>query len=242
MLNKTLLILLCGSFYLASHASIANTSSNAEVHTNLHLGVSQVLTGKAQDVPANLLSPTKYTTFSKNNWSGLVGLAVLKKVYASERYDFNYGVSMFYLFKQPVSGEIFQAGLFNNLGYAYTVQNLPVYLSGKTSIDIPNREQKVVVDVGVGPNIMKVNEYHESRINPATRPDNAFKKNISAEFSTTVGIGLRFNHVLGDAPVECGYRFFYLGASELQIKNMQFMTGLSTGSSYANALACTLVI
>lgn len=242
MLKKTLLILLNSACYLASHAAVANTSFNTDAHTNIHLGVSQVLAGKVQDIPVNTLSPAKYTTNNQSNWSGLVGLAVFKDVYTGEKLTFNYGVSAFYLFKQSVSGEVFQARLFNNLGYGYTVQNLPIYLSGKTSINVPNKEQKVVVDIGVGPNIMKISDYHEWRINPATRPDNAFKQNISAEFSTTVGVGLRFNHVLGDTPVECGYRFFYLGAHELQVKNMQFMTALSTGSSYANALACTLVI
>ena len=56
------------------------------------------------------------------------------------------------------------------------------------------------------------------------------------------GIGLRVNHVLGDIPLECGYRFFYLGQGELNSANSQIPHHLKTGNSYAQGIVCGIAI
>lgn len=242
-MKRTLLVWICfcSCFSIYALPAKINTSKHG-VETDIHLGVSQVLTGKLQNIPVHSVPPARYSTNHQDNWNGLVGFSLLKDVRKLEHFDFNYGLSMFYLFKQSVSGEVFQAGLFNNLGYSYSVQNLPVYLHGKTLFhDIPHLPA-FAIDIGVGPNVMKVSRYTEWRINPTSRLDNAFKQHTSAAFSATAGIALHFANVFDKAPMACGYRFFYLGSGELQPRNLQFLSALSTGSSFANALVCSLVI
>lgn len=55
-------------------------------------------------------------------------------------------------------------------------------------------------------------------------------------FSATVGFGVKMNYVFGPAPLECGYRFFYLGQGKLEASSNQALNTLNTGSVYANAL------
>lgn len=227
--------------YVCSTCALA--SENSRLHANVHLGVSQVLTGKDQNIDIMSVPAARYTVKHDDDWNGLVGLSLFNNINHSEKVMFSYGLSMFYLFKQGVSGEVVQASLFNNLGYGYTVYNFPFYITGKATANLFDKiDAPVYLDAGIGPNIMRSKGYHEWRINPQTRPDNAFSQNTNIDFSATVGVGFHLKNVLGQSPVECGYRFFYLGENRLNIQNNQFLSELSTGSSYANALTCTLIV
>ena len=64
----------------------------------------------------------------------------------------------------------------------------------------------------------------------------------TAAFSAMAGVGIQMNNVFGHAPLECGYRFFYLGQGNFNKLSNQLINTLSTGNSYANALLCTLTI
>ena len=52
----------------------------------------------------------------------------------------------------------------------------------------------------------------------------------------------KFNHLFGERPLECGYRFFYLGQGSFNIINNQVTTALNTGNVYANALVCSVTL
>jgi len=69
-----------------------------------------------------------------------------------------------------------------------------------------------------------------------------FVNKTTTEFSATAGASLNFDHVFGDAPLECGYRFFYLGQGSFNVINDQVKNTLKTGTVYANAVMCSVVI
>jgi len=210
-------------------------------HIAITLGAFKATHGKTQLININELISSNYTLTKHNAWNALFGLSLLRDWKNIDVFPFSYGISGFYLPKTSVSGEIIQANLFNNLGYSYDVSNIPIYAIGKTYISLHSNQQ-IALDIGVGPNVMQINHYHEWRINPMTRPDNAFKSNMLATLSATMGIAYKINNVFGKAPMECGYRFFYLGSGNLKINNNQYTTQLSTGSNYANAITCALII
>ncbi|MGL5743073.1 MAG: hypothetical protein ACRCXC_11330 [Legionella sp.] len=73
-----------------------------------------------------------------------------------------------------------------------------------------------VVDVGIGPNFIQTSHYNEVALTTYTIPDNAFSPKTNTAFAATVGAGIQWNYGVGKIPLECGYRFFYLGQGELQ--------------------------
>lgn len=76
----------------------------------------------------------------------------------------------------------------------------------------------------------------------ATIPDNIFKGNTSVTLGASVGVGIKFDKVklVHNTNLECGYRFFYLGNSDLTKANGQVQNNLSTGNVYANSVLCTI--
>ena len=83
---------------------------------------------------------------------------------------------------------------------------------------------------------------NETSLDGITLPDNAFSSRSNVVFSATAGLGLRLNNAFGQVPLECGYRFFYLGQGNFNSKSNQLMNTLTTGESYANALICSVTI
>ncbi|PJD93034.1 MAG: hypothetical protein CK423_08095 [Legionella sp.] len=65
---------------------------------------------------------------------------------------------------------------------------------------------------------------------------------LVATFSATAGIGMTIDHVFGTAPLEGGYRGFYLGQGRFNKNTNQLLNTLSTGSDYANVLMCAVII
>ena len=59
-------------------------------------------------------------------------------------------------------------------------------------------------------------------------------------FSATAGIGIKLNNVIKTIPLECGYRFFYLGKGHLNTLSDQVLNTLKTGDDYANAIICAV--
>lgn len=100
----------------------------------------------------------------------------------------------------------------------------------------------MTLDVGIGPNFMKTNDFKEASLGSNTLPDTIYSNRTTPTFSATVGAGLRFNQFFGQAPLECGYRFFYLGQGHLNKATNQVNNTLTTGSAYANAVVCSLTI
>jgi hypothetical protein len=151
-------------------------------------------------------------------------------------------VNAFYLGQTSVQGDIVQEHLFTNLAYKYDIQNVPVYAAAKALIYTNNPAYILTVDMGIGPNFLLTSGYKETPLNNYTNLDNAFTGATTTTFSATAGIGLRVNNILGQMPVECGYRFFYLGQGNLAKNNDQLINTLNTGDTYANALVCSVTV
>ncbi len=63
-----------------------------------------------------------------------------------------------------------------------------------------------------------------------TVPDAIFSSHTTTTFTATMGAGIKINHLFGEAPLECGYRFFYLGQGHFNAATSQVLNNLSTGS------------
>jgi hypothetical protein len=211
-------------------------------HLGITGGVARATTGLTQVVKINTTAPSAFTARQQNNWGGLFGLSLLRDYKPINSYLLTFGLSAFYLDKTKVKGEIWQARVFNNLAYRYDVSNIPVYIIGKIRTADFSNKVAVFFDGGIGPNFMDISNYTESQLNLSTRLENAYKGKTNTTLSATVSFGIHINNVIGEAPLEIGYRLFYLGTGKLQIINNQYATRLSTGPSWANALTCSLII
>lgn len=234
---------LCLATGVANAGEIASKSSvlGYGLHANIHVGTFRSTLGGDQQIEINLLPSAGYTATKTGNWNALFGVGLLKN-YTGFEQSFSYGVAAFYLPETSVAGQIYQANLFNNLAYSYNMTSVPIYAIAKKYFHFMKTEQQFVIDAGIGPNILSLSNYNESLNNPMTVPDNAYKSHVNTTFSATAGVSLRLNSLFRNAPIECGYRFFYLGSGMLGIKNDQYLTQLSTGPNYANAATCTVVI
>lgn len=78
---------------------------------------------------------------------------------------------------------------------------------------------------------MQTSHYNETPLTPYSLPDNAFGHYNNVAFTATLGIGLRLNHLFKKAPLERGYRFFYLGQGQLAANTNQLLNTLKTGQT-----------
>lgn len=211
-------------------------------HTVVQLGGYWGTQGEAQDISIRYLRGDHYTVNNTTSWNGLFGLGYYINGMDKPRYHLDYGVNAFYLANTRVSGQIIQEQLFTNLGYGYSSQHIPVYFGAKAIIKNQNKRYNITLDAGIGPNFMQVSHYHENPLNDFTIPDNGFSTRNQVTFSAMAGIGLRLNQVFDSAPLECGYRFFYLGQGQFNINNDQVLSALKTGNVFGNALLCSITI
>lgn len=198
--------------------------------------------GKSQHINIDGLIGDTFTTETGNHKNALFGLGYFIDGLKKEKADFSYGVNFFYLPKTSISGSVVQENLFSNLSYQYSTVNYPLYAMVRSIIQTPNQRLNMIIDAGIGPNFMQLSEFNESPINNSTIPDHIFTGHTSTTFSATVGASIRLNQLFGSAPVECGYRFFYLGQGHLNIASNQVRNTLETGNNYANAIICAISI
>ena len=210
----------------------------------VQLGLFGSSQGKAQNINIQGLIGDKFTTTvnNNNNTNGLFGIGYYVNGMEQDHFNLMYGLNGFYLGNTSVSGTIMQEHLFENLAYHYRIQHVPVYLAAKAKIKNTNEKYNIIVDAGIGPNFMQTNGYKDSSLDEITLPDHAFKGQNNVAFTVTAGIGLRLNNLLGKAPIECGYRFFYLGQGELLQRTNQILNTLKTGNNYANAVVCAVTV
>lgn len=197
--------------------------------------------GRTQDIEIDGLIGN-HTVTNDTQISGLAGIGLYHNSAPQPSVQLSYGVNAFYLGQTSVTGDIVQEHLFTNLAYKYTIHNVPVYAAAKALIYTNNPTYNVTFDVGIGPNFLSTSGYRETPLNSYTLPDNAFTGASTTTFSATAGIGLRVNNTLGQMPVECGYRFFYLGQGSLAKNTDQILNTLDTGNTYANALVCSVTV
>ncbi len=211
-------------------------------HTVVQLGGYWGAAGDEQNISVRYLRGNHYTTNNNNSRNGLFGLGYYLDGIDKNRFLLDYGINGFFLAKTHVSGQIVQEQLFTNLAYSYAIQHIPLFFGAKALVKNKSNRYNISFDAGIGPNFMQVNHYQETPLNNFTFPDNGFSTHTQVTFAAMAGIGLRLNHVFGNAPLECGYRFFYLGKGSLHMSNNQLLTTLKTGNAFGNALLCSITV
>lgn len=208
----------------------------------LQVGFFGASQGASQHINIESLIGNQYTVEDKSEIAGLAGIGLYYNGYSQEHFLLSYGINLFYLGKTTVRGDIAEENLFTNLSYRYDIQNLPVYAAAKALIYTTSPKINISVDAGIGPNFMWTSNYNEiPRVDFAV-PNMTFKGTSATIFSATAGVGIQLNNIFGSMPVECGYRFFYLGKGDLSKASDQPLNTLNTGDTYANALVCSVIV
>lgn len=219
----------------------AYSDINENTHTTIQLGGYMSSTGGTQYVGIQNLIGNDYVKNSGTMGNALFGLGYYWDQPETDTGCTSYGINGFFLLGSDVKGTIFQEKLYPNLSFQYSIANLPVYLAAKRTIKNDYYHYAITLDGGIGPNFIRTSKYQEQSLDGGiTIPDNSFSGQNSYTFSATAGIGARLYNLFGDNPVECGYRFFYLGQGQLKNKNPQITNNLKTGQNYANALLCSM--
>ena len=212
-------------------------------HASMQLGGYVSSEGKAQNIAIQGLIGNHYSVSKGKGSNGLVGFAYLLDGPETKLLHLAYGVDVFYFpGRVPVSGNITQEQLFTNLAYDYKVSSFPVYAEAKANLIGISTEYAVTFDVGIGPNFVNTSHYREHALSTFSLTGNTFSGKSSTTFSAMAGVGLKMNNAFGTAPLECGYRFFYLGQGELRKNTTRLVSTLTTGGMYANALICSLTV
>ncbi|KTD73663.1 hypothetical protein [Legionella tucsonensis] len=211
-------------------------------HLVLELGGFYASQGKAQDIRVQNLVGNRYTVKSHFQGSGLAGVGYFLDGPQLDRFNFSYGANVFFLGTTTTKGYIIEEHLDTNLSYTYKIQNIPLFFMAKSIVPIHSEKVNLALDVGIGPNFIETSHYKEVPLTLFTLPNNGFSDRNSTAFAATVGAGLQFNNVADKIPLECGYRFFYLGQGQLAKNNDLIINTLKTGNNYANAIICSVTI
>lgn len=228
-------------------AKIAKTSKAYKGHNfhNAHaifqLGGYWSTQGKQQRINIYGLIGDQFTVTNNHSKNGVIGFGYFLDCQEKEWFKMNYGINFFYLAKASVRGTIIQEDLFENLSYHYHVTHYPLYVVAKSILQTQFQNSALTIDAGIGPNFMKKSNLEERSLDGGiTIPDNAFSGRTSTTFSATAGVGLRFCQIFGEAPLELGYRFFYLGKGHFNKNTDQLINTLQTGRNYAHALIASI--
>jgi hypothetical protein len=210
--------------------------------TIFQAGASFNTSGKTQNIYIQNTLGDRFSVNSQHSQSYLLGLAYLLEGGEKDRYRLDYGLNVFYLGDSSVKGSIYQEFRYDNLAYQYHIQHLPIYAVVKaTDKNYFNDRFSLTLDAGIGPSINFTNRFSEWAINGSNSiADPLFKSKTNVTFSAMVGPGVKINRFYKDKPLECGYRFYYLGNSEFNIPNNQWLTSLKTGASYTQAALCSI--
>jgi hypothetical protein len=209
----------------------------AHGETTLQFGGFIANQGKKQTIDIQDLVGSQYTVNSHTQRNGLVGLAYFVDGPDKKNYQLAYGLNIFYLAPTSITGYVVQELLYRNLSYAYTIQHLPLYFAAKAHVKTKFDQYKLIFDAGIGPNFMRTYDYHETPQNSVTIAEKTFTSRSNSTFAATAGVSARINPP-GKTPLECGYRFFYLGEGRLTSNNSLLVNPLKTGHTFANALVC----
>jgi len=199
--------------------------------------------GKSQNIGIVDLIGDRFTVTNQNDGNVLIGLGYTINGQTFNRVNLSYGLNAFYLPETMVKGKVIQEDTFTNLSYHYSVNNYPIYFVLKGLVSTDNPGYNVTFDLGLGANIIQTSRVKEKSLdNGITLPDHAFSGMAQTAFSASVGVGIQFNNLFNHVPVECGYRFFYLGQGGFHKQTDQLTNTLKTGQSYANALMCAISV
>lgn len=211
-------------------------------HGTVQLGGYQSTSGVSQHINIDGLVGDTFTVTRSRDNNAIVGLGYYIEGQTWQSLELSYGINGFYLPRTSISGNVIQEDLFTNLSYGYHLTHYPVYATIKSTIPFKSM-QSITVDVGVGPNFLMARGFQEYSLdNGVTTPDVAFSGRTTPTFSATIGVGIQIKNVFGKAPLECGYKFFYLGRGHFNTQTNQILNTLNTGNTYANALLCGIRI
>jgi hypothetical protein len=236
---------------LSTDSSLASVSQSQKAafldslskgHAVLQLGGYWSAAGASQHINIQGLIGDDFTVVQSGGSNGLVGVGYFLKAPYGEAYQLRYGVNAFYLPSTSVTGHVVQESLYTNLSYRYNLTHYPIYAMGQAEVKTKWPGHDVVLDVGIGPNFMQLQQFKESPLALNTLPDMMFYGHGATVFSATVGASIKLNQLIGQLPLACGYRFFYLGQANFSTASSQVLDRLSTGGVYANALMCTVSI
>lgn len=184
LLNTATLI----SLYLCTAQSDAFALNPG--HFILEAGGYRSTQGKGQQINIEGLIGDHFNVTSRHDTNGLIGLGYLLPGTKQSRFELDYGLNAFYLFKTGVKGTITQELMFTNLAYQYDVSHLPVYATAKARITTNSDKISIAIDAGVGPNFVNTSNYTDWSIDGGmTLPDHAFSGKTKTVFSATAGIG-----------------------------------------------------
>lgn len=199
--------------------------------------------GKAQVINVTSLRGNGYTVNNNTQGNALFGVGYYLDGIVRDDVDVKFGLDWLYMLSTPVSGFINQEQTFQNLSYRYNVRNMPLYVAAKAKYKDSKDRFDWIFDVGAGPNFIRTSGYSESSLTDFTIPNsNTFTAHNNVAFTAMAGVGIRAHNVFGKIPLECGYRFMYLGEGQLQNNNNQVSNTLSTGHGYANSVVCGVVL
>lgn len=213
-------------------------------HATVQLGGHWAHQGRAQSfIDIDDLIGDRFTVTSHQSSNGLVGAGYYIDGQEKNAFSMSYGLNFFYLAKTSVKGDVVQENLYTNLSYHYSVTHYPLYAIAKATIDTKSPNHGLTVDVGIGPNFMQTGYVYEHPVEGSiSDPDDIFGGRNTTTFSATAGIGIKFNNAFGSSPLECGYRFFYLGQGGFKKQTGQVINTLNTGTAYANAIMCAITL
>lgn len=211
-------------------------------HLLFEAGIYNSTQGQNQDVLINGLLGDRFNVSDRHDSNAVFGLGYLIDGMQRDRFNLDYGLNVFYLANTAVKGTIDQEFAFTNLAYSYEVSHLPVYAMAKATVKTNSERFAVTLDAGIGPNFLDTSHYRDWSLDGMTLPDYAFSGRSEVTFSAMAGIGLKLMNLPGQAPLECGYRFFYLGEGSFNRQTNQLLTSLNTGTNYAQALLCTVTV
>lgn len=243
-----LLLVLATSSKLVSGQPTATSSSPSHFHTALsilkaghvriQLGGYWGIQGVSQHINIDGLIGDSFIVTNDRDSNAVVGLG-----YFIENQAMSYGVNAFYLPNASVFGNVMQENVFTNLSFSYHITHYPIYAMAQSEIPIKLIHQTIKIDVGIGPNFMQTRGFQEYSLdNGVTIPDNEFSGRTTTTLSATVGLSIQIKDVFGKVPLECGYRFYYLGQGQFNSRTDQVQNTLNTGNTYANALLCGIRI
>jgi hypothetical protein len=212
-------------------------------HTVVQLGNSWSIQGENQNINIQGLIGDRFTVTNGNGTNGLVGIGYYLDGQNKSWGQMAYGLNFFYLAPTAVTGTVMQEQLYTNLSFRYNVTNYPLYAAAKATINTKSPQYAVTLDGGIGPNFVHTSGFAEYPLDGITIPDHIFSGKSSTQFTATVGAGIKVNHFFGNAPLECGYRFFYLGqGANFNALTNQVLNTLNTGTMYANAVLCSITV
>ncbi len=210
---------------------------------SFHIGGFWATQGQDQDVDITGLIGDSFSVTHHSASNGLLGLAAYFDGWANKNYTLQYGVDAFYLGKTAVQGFVTQEQFATNLAYGYNLTNAPIFFGIKARPHyLEHDHYAVTLNLGIGPNIINTSNFKETALASYVLPDEIYTGHTTVAFAAMAGLGLRVNNAFGKTPLECGYRFFYLGEGSLKTINSQVLTSLKTGHNYANTLMCSLEI